>query len=137
MEALTLVTLVCRVDDFCKVFEAERNLKLISHDTQSKRWWTTREPGLCMSEFITLAIVFHQCNYRTFKHFYLHYACEQLPSYFPGLVSYKPIHKLMKRILIPFFVFQHSLQGDPTGISFIDSTVSEILLVNRRFALYK
>ena len=34
MEALTLVTLFCRVDDFCKVFEAERNLKRISDDTQ-------------------------------------------------------------------------------------------------------
>jgi hypothetical protein len=84
-----------------------------------------------MSELITLAIVFHQSNYRTFKHFYLHCACEQLHSYFPELVSYKQINKLMKRILIPLFAYQYSLQGAPTGIGFIDSTILSVCHIRR------
>ena len=131
MDELSLITLFCHIDDFCKEFETKCNQNLIEHDTQSKHWWTTRKSRLCASELITIAIVFHNSNYRTFKHFYLHCVCEQLQDHFPGLVSYKQINKLMKRILIPLFAFQHSLQGDSTGIGFIDSTVLSVCHICR------
>ncbi len=131
MDDLSLITLFCRVDDFCKAFKSECTQNLIAHDTSSKRWWTTRESGLCMSELITLAIMFHKSNYRTFKHFYLYYICDTLRAYFPGLVSYRQVNKLMKQVVFPLFAFQQSLQGDPTGIGFIDSTVLSVCHICR------
>ena len=63
MNELSLITLFCHIDDFCKEFETKCNQNLIEHDTQSKHWWTTRESKLCDSELITLAIVFHNSNF--------------------------------------------------------------------------
>ena len=54
MDELSLVTLFCHIDDFCKEFETKCNQNLIEHDTQSKHWWTTRESRLCASELIIL-----------------------------------------------------------------------------------
>ena len=130
MDELSLIELFCCIDDFCTTFTAEYSQQFLQHHT-SKRWWSTRESGLCLSEMMTLALLFHKSNYRTFKHFYEQYVLQHLHSYFPSLVSYKQINKLMKRILFPLFIFQHSLRGNPTGVGFVDSTVLSVCHICR------
>ena len=131
MDELSLIALFCHVDDFYNAFESEYNKKFLDQDTPSKRWWTTRESRLCPSELMTIALLFHKSNYRTFKHFYIQYVQSHLSALFPDLVSYKQLNKLMRRILFPLFVFQHSLRGNPTGIGFVDSTVLSVCHICR------
>ena len=64
MEDLT--ALYCSVDDFWKIFKAEWAKHLISSDKPRHG----PEPELSIPEMMTIIILFHQSNYRTFKHFY-------------------------------------------------------------------
>jgi len=53
---MSLLALFCAVDDFWQQWAREQ---------QPKR--KRRQPGLCDSEIMTIAIHFHQSGYRTFK----------------------------------------------------------------------
>jgi hypothetical protein len=115
MEDLT--TLYCSVDDFWKSFKQEWEKHLI--DTgRSKRG---PEPELSVAEMMTIVILFHQSNYRTFKHFY-EYVCVHLRKHFPRLISYDRFVYLMKNLFVPLFGYLLHRKGLITGIAFIDST---------------
>ena len=86
-----LTTLFCSVDDFWIAFENEWNKHLIDH---GKSYSTGPEPGLSTSEMMTIVILFHQSNFRTFKHFYT-LVCHELKREFPKLVSYSRfVHRM-------------------------------------------
>lgn len=112
-----ITELFCHIDDFCKEFEPEWQKHLIC-SRNSKRG-----PKCLMStsEMLTIVILFHQSGYRTFKQFY---GCVKscYRGEFPNIVSYSRFVYLMKGLLVPLFAYMHSLRGDNTGISFIDST---------------
>jgi len=67
-DELTLVSIFCDVDDFCKEFEAEWRKTLIeskdqeSNDIKKRR---NRETALSLSEAMTIVIMFHKTGYRT------------------------------------------------------------------------
>ena len=65
---MCLIQLYCTVDDFWKSFKQEWEKHLIDSG-KSKRG---PEPGLTIPEMMTIVILFHQSDYRTFKHFYSH-----------------------------------------------------------------
>jgi hypothetical protein len=115
MEDLT--TLYCTVDDFWKSFRQEWEKHLIDSG-KSKRG---PEPELSIAEMMTIVILFHQSNYRTFKHFY-GYACIYFRKYFPKLISYDRFVYLMKNLFIPLLAYLLNRKGLVTGIAFIDST---------------
>lgn len=115
MEDLT--TLYYTVDNFWKLFQEEWEKHLIGFG-KSKRG---PEPELSMPEMMTIVILFHQSNYRTFKHFYS-YICEFFRHYFPRLISYDRFVYLMKNLFIPLFGYLLERKGVITGIAFIDST---------------
>ena len=71
---------------------------------------------------MTIAILFQQSGYRTFKAFYTQYVQVHLRAEFPQLVSYNRCIELLRRIVIPLTVYLHTQMGTCTGISFIDST---------------
>ena len=74
----------CVVDDFCKTWtkgSPNNNIVLSGH------WWATRESKLTLSEKLTIMILFHRSQYRTFKSFYIYYAQILLKAYFPDLIS--------------------------------------------------
>lgn len=114
---MCLTELFCTVDDFWKSFKQEFDKHLIDSG-KSKRG---PEPELSISEMMTIVILFHQSNYRTFKHFYS-YVCSYLRNDFPKLISYSRFVYLMKNIFIPLFAYLLHIRGSVTGIAFIDST---------------
>ena len=131
MSAPDFVTTFCHIDDFCQLFEPEWHRILLEQNTRSTRWWTTRKSTLTLSELMTIAIMFHSSGYRTFKHYYIYHVQAHWKPFFPNLVSYKQINKLMKRIIFPLFVLQQSLQGSSEGVSFVDSTVLTVCHICR------
>lgn len=116
MESLTEV--FCLIDDFCMGFEPGWNQHLL----QSGHKKRSRPSCLCLSELMTLAVLFHQLRYRQFKSFYLTYARAHLGWAFPGLPSYQRCLELMPRIIVPMTVLFDRLKGACTGISIIDSS---------------
>jgi hypothetical protein len=130
MDELALIELFCTVDNFCKSFEIEWQKIQISH-TSSSRWWLTRVCQLSLSEIMTIAIWFHRSRYRTFKDFYLYCVQAALRKFFPKIVSYARFVSLMKRIVVPLFIFQQTLHKASDGIAFIDSTVLSVCHICR------
>lgn len=112
-----LVTLYCTIDDFWKSFKQEWEKHLID-SSNSKRG---PEPALSIPEMMTIVILFHQSNYRTFKHFY-YYVCSYRANEFPSQISYSRFVFLMKSLFVPLFAYLLMIKGAVTGIAFIDST---------------
>ena len=113
-----LTTLFCSVDDVWIAFENEWNKHLIDH---GKSYSTGPEPGLSISEMMTIVILFHQSNFRTFKHFYT-LVCHELKREFPKLVSYSRFVHRMQCLIVPLFGYLLQRRGNLTGIAFVDST---------------
>ena len=112
-----LCTLFCSIDDFWQTFKKEWEQHLLSFG-QKKRG---PEPELSISEMMTIMILFHQSNYRTFKYFYL-YVSTHLRAYFPKLISYDRFVYIQKTLFIPLFAYLLQNRGVITGILFIDAT---------------
>lgn len=113
--------LYCTVDDFWKSFKQEWDKHLIDAG-RSKRG---PEPELSIPEMMTIVILFHQSNYRTFKYFY-EYVCKYLKKDFPKLISYSRFVYLKKNLFIPLFAYLLQRRGEITGIAFIDSTSIDV-----------
>ncbi|MDP3682986.1 MAG: IS982 family transposase [Ignavibacteria bacterium] len=118
---MDLTQLYCSVDDFWKSFKQEWDKHLIDSG-KTKRG---PEPKLSTSEMMTIVILFHGSNYRTFKHFYA-YVCKYLRKDFPNLISYSHFVYLMKNLFIPLFAYLLQRRGEITGIAFIDSTSIDV-----------
>ena len=115
MEDLT--ALFCSVDDFWSQFEAGWTARLIGL-SKPKRG---PKPEFSISEMMTIVILFHQSNYRTFKHFY-QFIMTHFHSSFPKMVSYNRFVATMKNLFIPIFAYMLHRAGKMTGIAFIDAT---------------
>jgi Transposase DDE domain len=118
---MDLTLLYCSVDDFWKSFKQDWDKHLIDHG-KAKRG---PEPRLSISEMLTIVILFHQSNYRTFKYFY-EYVCKYLKRDFPNLISYSHFVHSMKNLFIPIFAYLLQRRGEITGIAFIDSTSLDV-----------
>lgn len=114
---IDLTTLFCSVDDFWKQFRRDWEQHLIGLGKARRG----PEPELSISEMMTIVILFHQSNYRTFKHFYGH-ICTHFRPYFPKLISYDRFVHTMKTLFVPLFAYLLHNGGVITGIAFIDST---------------
>jgi len=84
---------------------------------------------------MTIVILFHQSNYRTFKHFYI-YIEDFFKKAFPKLISYDRFVYLKKNLFVPLFAYLHQRKGTITGIAFIDST-SVAVCHNKRISRNK
>ena len=105
---MSLIELFCDVDDFCQVFLPIWEQKQV-RDGSRKR---LRKAQLSISEIMTIIILFHQSNYRTFKAFQINYVQAFLKAEFPGLVSYPRFVALMLRAFGPFCACLYSLFGE-------------------------
>ncbi len=97
---MDLTALYCNIDDFWKSFREEWDKHLIDNGKAMRG----PEPELSFSERMTIVILFHQSNFRTFKHFY-HYVCNYLRKEFPNLISYSRFVYLKK---IYLFLYLHT-----------------------------
>lgn len=112
-----LTQLYFAVDEFWKFFKQEWEKHLV----ESNKPRRGPEPELSIPEMMTIVILFHQSNFRTFKYFYS-YVNNHLKKEFPNLISYTRFVYLKKNLFIPLFAYMHHRKGLITGIAFIDST---------------
>lgn len=114
---MDLVALYCSVDDFWKLFKKDWDQHLIESGASRRG----PKPEMSFSEMMTIIILFHQSNYRTFKHFYA-YVSNHLRKDFNHLISYSRFVFLKKNLFVPLFAYLLHQKGVITGIAFIDST---------------
>ena len=89
--------------------------------------------SLSMSEIMTILILFHQSNFRTFKHFYF-FIYEKYRKEFPKMPCYSRFVALQKSAFVPLFAYLYHSRGKTTGISFIDSTVIKVCHIKRCYS---
>ena len=113
----------CDLNDFYRDFEVNytKRLKL---STEDKR--IPCQSRLCLSEVMTIVVLFHGSGYKTFKEFYLNEVLKHWRADFPKLVSYNRFVELIPWSLMLLSCFLHTRRGKMTGISFIDSTPIEV-----------
>lgn len=131
MDELAIVELFCLVDDFCQRFKETCFKKCIEYNKPRARKKTFRTS---LSEVMTLLLLFHRSNYRTFKHFYLFYLKNNLKHLFPNLVGYSRFVQLTSEAFFPMFCFIKEHQGLCEGLLFIDSTVLTVCHVKRAYS---
>ena len=115
---MSILDLFCSVDEFWQRFAPQWERELLAAGQRRRRRATRLHP----SEIMTIAILFQQSGYRTFKAFYTQYVQAHLRAEFPHQVSYQRFIELLPRVLVPLTVYLHTQLGACTGISFIDST---------------
>ena len=115
---MSLLDLFCSVDEFWQQFAPWWQRQLLASGARHRLRRTRLHP----SEIMTIAILFQQSHYRTFKAFYTEHVQQHLRSEFPHLVSYTRFVELLPTVLVPLIVYLYSQLGPCTGISFIDST---------------
>ena len=106
------------VDDFCLLFEPQWLKHLIASGEKQR----IKPSRLSSSEVMTILIAFHQSGYRDFKTYYTKFVCKYWRHYFPDLVSYTRMLKLLQTVLPALCSYLKQRFAKPTGIAFIDST---------------
>jgi transposase len=126
----SLTELFYLIDDFCQAFKPEWEKHLLADGSKKRQ----RPASLCLSELMTLAVLFHQLRFRQFKSFYLLYALRFLRAEFPGLPSSQRCLELLPRCIAPLSALFDAVKGDCTGITILDSsplTVCDNLRISR------
>jgi hypothetical protein len=122
-----LTELFCNVDDFCKKFIPEWQKFLL----KSGKIQRQRKNKLSPSEIITIAIHFHQSNYRNFKSFYQKYVQKFLKKFFPNLLSHSRFLQVLQSTFVPLTAFVKTMKSRSTGIYFVDSTLLKVCNIRR------
>src|SRR5215207_9509776 len=128
MEEHSIIELYCLVDDFVKRFQEMSSSKKFEYTKPRIRKKVFRTS---LSEVLTILLLFHRSDYRTFKHFYLTQVKINLKDLFPQLVGYSRFVQLMSEAFFPMFCFIKEHQGICQGPLFIDSTVLTACHVKR------
>jgi hypothetical protein len=129
---MDILPIFCDIDDFCLLFEPLWRARLLA-DVPRQRQRTTK---LCLSEVMTIIVLFHSSGYRNFKTFYTAHVLKHMAGAFPKLVSYNRFVELMPSALVPLCGYLQTRKGECSGISFIDSTSLRVCH-NRRIHSHK
>ncbi len=127
-----LVETFCEVDDFCQVFVPQWEAYLIRTGTAPRG----PQPGLVVSEIITILLVLHSSRSKYLKSFYQGVMGDVLRQYFPGMPCYERFVTLQKSVFMPLMFFLLSRLGQKTGIYYIDSTALPVCH-NRRISRHQ
>lgn len=112
------VEIFCQVHDFWREFQPQWRQCLLTAGCQR-----LKPSRLCMSEVMTILIMFHLSGYRTFKDYYQQLVLSRWRHDFPGLVSYSRFTELAQRALVPLALFLlRKRVGHTQGVAFVDST---------------
>jgi hypothetical protein len=125
-----ILPLFCDIDDFCQLFEPLWERKLLG--TRQRQ----RAPTLCLSEVMTIVVLFHASSYRNFKAYYTEQVLKHYGWALPRLVSYQRFVELMPGALAPLCGYLQTRKGACSGISFVDSTSLRVCH-NRRIHSHK
>lgn len=127
---MDILPLFCDIDDFCLLFEPHWQARLL--DTRQRH----RASTLCLSEVMTIIVLFHASSYRNFKAYYTEQVYKHYAGAFPRLVSYNRFVELMPCALVPLCAYLQGRKGECSGISFVDSTSLKVCH-NRRIHSHK
>lgn len=129
---MEILSLFCDIDDFCLFFEPLWKKRLLSSGAR----YRDRQPRLCLSEVMTIIVMFHASSYRNFKAYYTEQVLRHYLWAFPRLVSYQRFVELMPQALVPLCGYLQTRKGRCSGISFVDSTSLKVCH-NRRIHSHK
>jgi hypothetical protein len=119
IDVLKLIEIFCCIDDFCIEFSTTLENSSLKRDLKNKK---VPEPGLTISEMMTIELFYHFSGCKCFKYYYKNLVEGQLISYFPKLLSYNRFVQLKPRMNLYLFAFINLARiGNKTGIYFIDS----------------
>jgi hypothetical protein len=126
-----IIEFYVEIDDFYKIFEQEvQNMQLLQLGDSVKR--RNRKGVLSDSEMMSILLMFHSGHFVNFKHFYLHFICDNCRDLFPHLISYERFVKRQERLIIPLILFlKNKCIGKSRGVNFIDSTKVEVCHIKR------
>src|SRR5947207_14671782 len=79
---MDILPIFCDIDDFCLLFEPRWQQRLLSDVPRQRQRATT----LCLSEVMTIIVLFHSSGYRNFKTFYTQHVLKHLAWAFPRLI---------------------------------------------------
>ena len=119
---MDIVALFYDLDKFAVEFEPQWKRHLLADG----KIYRNRASVMCLGEVMTLLVLFHDSNYRTFKHFYGEHVCQHLQAEFPHRLSYS---RFVERIPMAFAALTAFIQtrlACCSGISFIDSTPLQV-----------
>ena len=126
---MDIVALFCDLDNYAKQFYKRPKQPALPTSTRSRHnrrrrqhYRPNRKASLSTSEVMTILVLFHASNYRTFKHFYLWYVVQNMQREFPKLVSYNRFIELVPNAMLALIGFLDTRKGDCSGINFVDST---------------
>jgi hypothetical protein len=110
-----LLEIFILTDDFVKSYK--------KHCLPVRAGQRRREPGLAMSEIMTILIYYHHSGYKCFEYYYERCVLKDLRSYFPKTPSYTRFVQLIPRCLLPLYWMGQILGrvAQATGIYFVDS----------------
>src|SRR3954470_24879007 len=128
---MEILPLFCDIDDFCLLFEPLWKQRLLSSGERQR----DRAARLCLSEVMTIIVMFHSSAYRNFKAYYTEPCHEALRRGVPA-VSYQRFVELMPSTFVPLCGYLQTRKGRCSGISFIDSTSLKVCH-NRRIHSHK
>ena len=94
---MSILDLFCSIDDFWQAFAPRWQQELLTTGQRQRRRATHLHP----SEIMTIAVAFHQSQYRTFKAFYTQHVQSHWRSEFPTLVSYERFVALLPTSMVP------------------------------------
>jgi hypothetical protein len=129
---MNILPVFCDIDDFCLFFEPLWQQRLLSYQPRQRH----RTSTLCLSEVMTIIVLFHTSSYRNFKSYYTEYVMKHLYWAFPKLPSYNRFVELMPSALVPLCGYLQTRKGQCSGISFVDSTSLRVCH-NRRIHSHK
>jgi len=127
-----LVETFCAVDDFCQAFVPQWEAYLLRTGTAPRG----PQPGLVVSEIITILLMLHSSRSKYLKSFYQGIMGDVLRQYFPGMPCYERFVTIQKSVFMPLMFFLLSRLGQRTGIYYIDSTALAVCH-NRRISRHK
>lgn len=129
---MDILPVFCDIDDFCQFFEPRWKQQLLTAGACRRE----RAGYLCLSEVMTIIVLFHTSSYRNFKAYYTEHVMKHHARAFPRLVSYQRFVELMPAALVPLCGYLQTRTGQCSGISFIDSTSLQVCH-NRRIHSHK
>jgi hypothetical protein len=129
---MEILPVFCDIDDFCQFFEPIWKKRLLTSGGRQR----DRAGYLCLSEVMTIIVMFHSSAYRNFKAYYTEQVLKNYPWAFPHLTSYQRFVELMPQALVPLCAYLQTRKGQCSGISFIDSTSLKVCH-NRRIHSHK
>jgi hypothetical protein len=119
---MNILTIFCDIDDFCLLFEPLWRRRLLADGARHRQ----RSSSLCLSEVMTILVLFHLSGYRDLKGFYTQYVMKHYGGAFPHLVSYNRFVELQREAMVPLWSYLQTRQGSCTGISFVDATTLSV-----------